>query len=160
MLKKHYLPLVLATMTAGSAAALAQSTSPSTTPAPGTTPNAATGATTPSVTVKEKTTATTTAATAQSAFDFRSTKLVGSAVYNSADEKIGKIDDMIVDAKGAVTSVVIGVGGFLGIGEKNVALPFSSLKTSRDGNGYVKVVVDSTKDSLKAMPDFVFYKSS
>jgi hypothetical protein len=53
--------------------------------------------------------------------------------------------------------VVLSVGGFLGIGEKYVAVPFNNLKISRDGNSF-KIVTEGTKDSLKALPDYQFYK--
>jgi sporulation protein YlmC with PRC-barrel domain len=62
--------------------------------------------------------------------DWRASKLVGVSIYGPNDESIGKVDEVIVDASGATKAVVIGVGGFLGMGKKDVALPFSQVKWS------------------------------
>ncbi len=51
------------------------------------------------------------------------TKFIGSSVYTAANENIGDINDMIFDDKGAIKAVILGFGGFLGMGEKDVALP-------------------------------------
>src|SRR3954464_13172968 len=59
---------------------------------------------------------------------WRASKLDGVDVYNKNDEKIGDIKDLLVDNSGKVQAVVIGVGGFLGMGEHNVALPFEQIK--------------------------------
>ncbi|RDI58579.1 PRC-barrel domain-containing protein [Microvirga subterranea] len=59
---------------------------------------------------------------------WRASKLDGVNVYNQNNERIGEIDDVLVDKSGKVEAVVIGVGGFLGIGERNVAVPFDSLQ--------------------------------
>jgi sporulation protein YlmC with PRC-barrel domain len=59
---------------------------------------------------------------------WRSSKLVGIDVYNEANEKIGNIEDLILDKSGKVEDVVLGVGGFLGMGEHYVAVTFDKLK--------------------------------
>src|SRR5215204_2528414 len=59
---------------------------------------------------------------------WRSSKLVGLVVYGPNNERIGEINEVLVDRNGQVSAVVIGVGGFLGIGEKDVALPFNQVK--------------------------------
>jgi sporulation protein YlmC with PRC-barrel domain len=51
-------------------------------------------------------------------------------VYDSSDNKIGDVDDVLIDKEGHVTAMIIGVGGFLGMGEKDVAIPFSALHAS------------------------------
>jgi sporulation protein YlmC with PRC-barrel domain len=66
--------------------------------------------------------------TEQSAGEFRASKFVGLNVYGADNEKIGSINEILVDATGSAKAVVIGVGGFLGLGEKNVAVPFASLE--------------------------------
>ncbi len=99
-------------------------------------------------------------ATAQTATDWRSSKLVGLNVYNAKNEKIGDINDLIIDAKGAVTHAIVGVGGFLGMGEKNVAIEFSSLKMSRGKDGKPSAMVDTTKEALSAAPIYKFYSAS
>jgi len=51
-------------------------------------------------------------------------------VYDPSDNKIGGVDDPLIDKEGRVTAVIIGVGGFFGMGEKDVAVPFSSVRAS------------------------------
>ena len=58
----------------------------------------------------------------------RAPKLVGVVVYDAQNKSVGKIDDLLLDHDGSVKAVVIGVGGFLGIGKKEVALPFSAIR--------------------------------
>jgi sporulation protein YlmC with PRC-barrel domain len=102
---------------------------------------------------------TTGAVTTQSATDYRSTKLVGTNVYNSAGESIGEINDIVMDEAGNTKAVIVSVGGFLGMGTRYVAVPFSSMKVARESNGTIKLTMESTKETLKAMPEFTFYKS-
>lgn len=99
-------------------------------------------------------------ATMQSASDWRSSKVVGLNVYNSKDEKIGDINDLIIGSNGAITHAIVGVGGFLGIGEKNVAIPFATVKMARDKDGKPTAMVESTKEALQAAPSFKFYTSA
>jgi ribosomal 30S subunit maturation factor RimM len=94
----------------------------------------------------------------QSTDEFRTSKLVGSKVYNNANENIGSVEDIVLKADGSMDEVVLSVGGFLGIGDKYVGVPFSALKVTRD-NGSVKIMTDGTKESLKALPDYKFDKS-
>ncbi|MDU6727425.1 MAG: PRC-barrel domain-containing protein, partial [Bradyrhizobium sp.] len=79
-------------------------------------------------TTSTTTTANTTAASYQG--DWRSSKLVGVKVYNNNNENVGSIDDLLVDKSGNVKGVVIGVGGFLGMGEHLVAVSFDQVKFS------------------------------
>jgi sporulation protein YlmC with PRC-barrel domain len=60
--------------------------------------------------------------------EYRASKFVGINIYNNNDENVGEINEVMVDKDGSIKAVVIGVGGFLGIGEKNVALPFKSIQ--------------------------------
>jgi len=68
--------------------------------------------------------------------DWRSSKLVGVKVYNNNNENVGSIDDLLVDKSGAVKGVVIGVGGFLGMGEHLVAVPYEKLKFVNEAVAY------------------------
>jgi sporulation protein YlmC with PRC-barrel domain len=70
------------------------------------------------------------AAASDSSFqgNWRASKLVGLSVYNDNNESIGAINDMLTDKDGKIKAVVIGVGGFLGIGEHLVAIPFEKVK--------------------------------
>src|SRR5918911_4215077 len=54
--------------------------------------------------------------------------VIGSNVYNQNNEKIGDINDLVVERDGKVKAIVVGVGGFLGIGERNVAIPYHDVK--------------------------------
>jgi sporulation protein YlmC with PRC-barrel domain len=84
-------------------------------------------------------------------------KLLGQTVKNNADESLGKIDSVILDKDGKAAAVVVGVGGFLGMGEHDVALPWSSLRITDNGR---EVHGNFTKDQLKAMPAYKFADSS
>jgi hypothetical protein len=59
---------------------------------------------------------------------WRSTKLIGLDIYNRADEKLGDINEVLLDKDGKVKAVVIGVGGFLGMGEHDIAVSMDKLK--------------------------------
>jgi ribosomal 30S subunit maturation factor RimM len=74
--------------------------------------------------------------------------LEGATVYGADDHKVGSVDHVH-----GTNSVVIDVGGFLGIGAKPVAVPFSDLDWMRDESGDVHAVTTWTKDQLKAMPE-------
>src|SRR3954469_1961052 len=77
-------------------------------------------------------------------------------VYDPADNKIGEIMDVLVDREGKVTALIVGVGGFLGMGEKDVAVPFNAVQvTSKDNNKWY-LVMNSTKDALKAAKGFKY----
>ena len=75
-------------------------------------------------------TATTSASTSSFQGNWRASKLVGLNVYNEKNESVGSINDMLTDKNGKIGAVVIGVGGFLGVGEHLVAVPFEKVKFS------------------------------
>jgi hypothetical protein len=78
-------------------------------------------------------------------------------VYDPSDNKIGEIMDVLVSPEGRATALIVGVGGFLGAGEKDVAVPFSAVKhTMKDKKIYL--TMDTTKDALKAAPGFKYDK--
>jgi sporulation protein YlmC with PRC-barrel domain len=70
------------------------------------------------------------AAVSDSSFqgNWRAAKLVGLSVYNNNNESVGSINDLLMDKNGSIKAVVIGVGGFLGVGEHLVAIPFEKIK--------------------------------
>ena len=79
------------------------------------------------------------------------------SVYDPSDNKIGEIMDVLVSPDGRATALIVGVGGFLGAGEKDVAVPFSAVKhTMKDKKIYL--TMDTTKDALKAAPGFKYDK--
>jgi len=76
-------------------------------------------------------------------------------VYDPSDNKIGEIMDVLVSPDGRATALIVGVGGFLGAGEKDVAVPFSAVKhTMKDKKIYL--TMDTTKDALKSAPGFKY----
>ena len=83
-------------------------------------------------------------------------KIMGVAVYNGTGdnaENIGEVNDIVLSKDGAAESLVIGVGGFLGIGEKNIAYDFNKAQwAEKDGKRWL--VINATKDELKALPEF------
>src|SRR5581483_3243754 len=80
---------------------------------------------------------------------------IGQSIYNSADENLGDVNDLVIGKDGKVDAIVIGVGGFLGIGEKNVAVPFGAITVSTDANGKLKLMLQATKEQLDAAPEFM-----
>jgi sporulation protein YlmC with PRC-barrel domain len=84
----------------------------------------------PSATTDSATTAAPAAASDTSSFkgNWRSSKLVGLNVYNDSNESLGSINDLLTDKSGNIKAVVIGVGGFLGVGEHLVAVAFDKVK--------------------------------
>ncbi|MDB5543391.1 MAG: photosystem reaction center subunit [Hyphomicrobiales bacterium] len=72
--------------------------------------------------------------TQMGANEWRGSKLVGVDVYGSDNSKIGDINEVIVDRNGQAKAIVIGIGGFLGIGEKNVAIPWDKVQWNIGGN--------------------------
>ena len=83
---------------------------------------------------------------------YRTSKVVGSAVVNEANETVGTIDDLIVTPSEKVPYAVLSVGGFLGMGTKYVVVPFSTLQV-KDNK---MVLPGATKDSLKSLPEFKY----
>lgn len=82
----------------------------------------------------------------------RASKVIGTKVVNTANETIGDINEIVLGKDGKVTAVIIGVGGFLGVGETEVAMSFESIRMSRDQNNNMVVTVNATKDQLKGAP--------
>lgn len=74
-------------------------------------------------------------------------------VYDPNNNKIGQISDVLVDKSGKVSTLIIGVGGFLGAGEKEVAVPFEEVQATTKDNK-VHLVMNTTKDALKSAPGF------
>jgi sporulation protein YlmC with PRC-barrel domain len=81
------------------------------------------------------------------------------SVYDPSDAKIGEIMDVLVSPDGNVSALIVGVGGFLGAGEKDVAVPFSAVKHTQKNNK-VYLTMNTTKDALKAAPGFKYDKNT
>ena len=81
--------------------------------------------------------------------------MIGSSVVNEAGDTVGSVDDIIIGEDGKTPFVVLSVGGFLGIGNKLVVLPYQQLKTMDR-----KIVMPgATKDALKDLPEFKYSSS-
>ena len=116
--------------------------------------------------------ATTAMAPASKSGQWRASKLVGLNVYNEQNEKLGDISEILLDKSGKVEGVIIGVGGFLGMGQRDIKVELSKLKfvdepvkaaattttASSDRKWYPDhaVLSGATKDQLKAMPEFKY----
>ena len=78
-------------------------------------------------------------------------------VYDPSDAKIGEISDVLLNKQGKVDAFMVAVGGFLGVGEKDVAVPFDAVHaTQRDGKWYL--TMNATKDALKSARGYKFDK--
>lgn len=143
--------------------ALAQGTQPTTPPA--TTPATPPAATAPAPSTGTATSTTQTTTTRTDSIAFKSalganemlgSRLVGMAVRNSAGENLGDINDVVMDNTGKASVVIIGVGGFLGLGEKNVGVPFETLTFADANDGQRVARLDVNKEALQAAPNFVY----
>ncbi|TCT10157.1 PRC-barrel domain-containing protein [Paralcaligenes ureilyticus] len=76
-------------------------------------------------------------------------KIMSKTVYNEKNEKIGAIEDVVLTPDGKASAFVVGAGGFLGMGEHNVAVPFDKITKTNDH----LVLEGYTKDQLKALPE-------
>jgi len=96
------------------------------------------------------------AAPVMKADGFLAGNIIGESVYNGTGdnaEKIGAVSDLVLDSNGMVKSMVVGVGGFLGVGQKDVEVDYKSAEwTERNGDRWV--VMAMTKEQLEALPAF------
>ena len=81
--------------------------------------------------------------------------ILGKAVFNDSKQKIGTIDDIIVSPDKSVSFAIIGVGGFLGMGKHDVAIPVNHIKLEGDR----LLLPGATKEALKALPEFQYAKT-
>ena len=80
-------------------------------------------------------------------------------VYDSNQAKIGEVDDVLVDKSGKVTGLVVSVGGFLGMGSKDVIVPFEDMNLQKKNDKYW-LSINETKDTLKAAQGFTYDRSA
>ena len=76
-------------------------------------------------------------------------------MLNEANESIGDVNDVIIEPDGKVASVIIGVGGFLGMGEKDVALAFDQLAIGMNKDNDLVVKTSATKEMLQSAPQYM-----
>ncbi|WP_018408388.1 PRC-barrel domain-containing protein [Methylocystis rosea] len=79
-------------------------------------------------------------------------------VYDPQENKIGEVKDLVLDRGGKVTAAIISVGGFLGMGEKDIAVAFSDLRATERNNKWW-LTINATKDELKNATGFRFDKN-
>lgn len=85
--------------------------------------------------------------------DMSANAVIGTKIRNDNKDTVGTVEDLYLDGQGAIKTVVVSVGGFLGVGAKEVAVKWSDLKQSRDGKSLV-LLTNLSKDDLKALPDY------
>ncbi|HYD05760.1 MAG TPA: PRC-barrel domain-containing protein, partial [Reyranella sp.] len=83
--------------------------------------------------------------------------VIGAKVRNDNKDTVGTVQDVYLDSSGNIKTVVLSVGGFLGVGAKDVAVKWTDLKQSRDGKSIV-LTTALGKDELKSMPDYKYEK--
>jgi len=87
--------------------------------------------------------------------DISADDLIGSSVYGPDDKSLGDVNDVILDKGGMIQAVVVDVGGFLGIGQKPVALQFDAVNVQRNANnGDMRLKVNATQDQLQNAPTY------
>jgi sporulation protein YlmC with PRC-barrel domain len=80
-------------------------------------------------------------------------------VYDTSDNAIGEISDVLLDKDGHVTAVILSVGGLLGLGAKYVSVPFDALRvTEKEGKRYL--VIDATKEALTSAPGYQYDRAT
>jgi len=82
-------------------------------------------------------------------------RFIGTPVVNTTGETLGKVNDLVMNTEGQVEVIIIGVGGFLGVGEKNVGVPFNQLARIEGAEGQAELVLDASQGDLTDAPEFL-----
>jgi sporulation protein YlmC with PRC-barrel domain len=85
--------------------------------------------------------------------------LLGMDVYNNQDENIGEIADMVIDNGKTVRALIIGVGGFLGMGERYVAVDPSTVTLVPEEDNDMRAIINTNRDDLKGAPTFEYERT-
>jgi sporulation protein YlmC with PRC-barrel domain len=134
-------------------------------PTPGVTPGLTPGGTAPNATVPNSNRAPTgTFATTGmgvfsnapiDALQWRASDLIGQTVYNRANTQIGEVNELVVERDGRVSVAIIGLGGVMGLGQRNVAVNYQSIQTVADTNTKsMRLVLDIDQETLRNAPEF------
>ena len=91
--------------------------------------------------------------------DFTVSNYYKQDVYDRSDNKIGTVDDVLIDKNGSITALMIGVGGFLGLGEKTVATKFQAVQMMKKNDKWY-LVMDADKEALKKAQGHKYDKST
>jgi hypothetical protein len=87
--------------------------------------------------------------------DVSARALLKGSIKNAANETIGDVNDVLIGDNGKISAVIVGVGGFLGMGEKDVALPYDQLVFAKDAGDDLVVTTSATKESLETAPEYI-----
>lgn len=87
--------------------------------------------------------------------EWRARVFLGQDVQNLTGERVGDVNDLIFDRQGRISAVVVGVGGFLGMAEKDVGVPYPSLTFNVGKTGERVIVIAASKEDLLKAPTFV-----
>lgn len=83
--------------------------------------------------------------------------LIGQNIKNAAGDTVGEVKAVHVDGSGKISNVIVGVGGFLGVGDKEVAIKWTDISVSNDGKD---VTTAMSKEALKAMPEYKYKQAT
>lgn len=84
----------------------------------------------------------------------QASNLIGAEVKTTGSEDVGTVSDLIIDHKGQVMAIIVGVGGFLGMGEKDVAIGWGHVTKSAIADNQKELRIDLTREDLRAAPAF------
>lgn len=86
---------------------------------------------------------------------FHANELIGTTVKSGTDDEVGSVSDLVIDEDGQIVGVIVGVGGFLGIGDKNVAMPWDQVELNQDAEGDEYILrTDADQDMLDSAPEY------
>ena len=86
---------------------------------------------------------------------FHANELIGSTVKGGTDEDVGSVNDLIIDEDGQIVGVIVGVGGFLGIGDKDVAMSWDQIELTHDAEDDEYILrTDADEEMLDAAPEY------
>lgn len=88
--------------------------------------------------------------------DLLSSDIIGLAVYNRSNQKVGLVDDIILGSNQSVNAIVINVGGFLGTGNRNIAVAANSVLILKQGGRLDRALIDATEETLRSTDTFTF----
>lgn len=92
----------------------------------------------------------------QQSNQWMASSVIGMSVVGPDNKTVGEVNDLLIDESGSAQAAIIGVGGFLGVGEKNVAVPFKDLQMTRKDNGKLdRVTLGMTKAEMEKAPTFM-----
>jgi sporulation protein YlmC with PRC-barrel domain len=92
--------------------------------------------------------------TTQQSSDYLASSLIGETVVNAKNESVGEIKDLVTDRDGKIVAVLVRAGSFLGIGGKDIGVPFKDLNIAHDADNEMTVMLNVDQDTIAAAPDY------